>query len=257
MAPEKSDESPKGNGSCSNLAHNGSMLTPNSALAKMTRERGAHWDALYRNAESLLVRLGQDETSFLFRLLDRYLDCLPRMPGMNQGENMVHWMTHFVDETQGNATLQEAAIYLARSRWNITTAIDRWCDEGNYPNMEDEVDSDGEQVTESSENGDIVAINLDVDRTAAFKGQVRPDKFLIVIHQLDKKPDKRNEFQAYDRGRSFDWNLSKHIRALNRWRSQILRYVHPPSCAMSLTQTDLLPQPQSRLRKSSSYPIPR
>ena len=229
MAPEKGDKSPKGDRSCSNLAYNGSMLTPNPALAKMTRERGAHWDALYRNAESLLVRLGQDETSFLFRLLDRYLDYLPRMPGMDQGETMVHWMTHFVDETQGHATLQEAAIYLARSRWNITTAIDRWCDEGNYPNIGDEVDSDGEQGTESSENGEIVAINLDVDRTAAFKGQVRPDKFLIVIHQLDKKPDKRNEFQAYDRGRSFDWNLSEHIRALNRWRSQILRYVHPPT----------------------------
>ncbi|KAK3178396.1 hypothetical protein OEA41_000531 [Lepraria neglecta] len=89
--------------------------------------------------------------------------------------------------------------------------------------MGDEVDSDGEQGTESSENGDIVAINLAVDRTAAIKGQVRPDKFLIVIHQLDQKPDKQNEFQAYDRGRSFDWNLSEHIRALNRWRSQILR----------------------------------
>ncbi|KAL2038856.1 hypothetical protein N7G274_008378 [Stereocaulon virgatum] len=199
-----------------------------SQKAKATAPRGGHWDKLYQRAESLMTGIGRD--SFLSGLLAKYLEFLPNMPGMSEADNVLHWITHFMDGTRGFAPARDAVKYLCRSHWDLATAIKRWCDVGNFSYMGEEIRSESGAGNDSGEEDEVAKLNTNVDRSPALKGQVRPDKFLIVIHQPGGKPDKRNEYQAYDHGRSFDWNQSDHIRALNRWRSQILRCVPPPSC---------------------------
>ena len=80
------------------------------------------------------------------------------------------------------------------------------------------------EVTTASLN--TAALTIEMDRSRALKGQVRPDKFTIVVEQPDRIPNRKKWcFPQYNKGEDFDWQNMEHIRSLNKWRSQIFRYV--------------------------------
>ena len=64
-------------------------------------------------------------------------------------------------------------------------------------------------------------LNADINRAPAVKGKVHPKKLVITLKQLDGKEDLVFAFRKLNGGMTMDWSDSKHIRALNRWRSQI------------------------------------
>ena len=68
-------------------------------------------------------------------------------------------------------------------------------------------------------------MTFDLNRSPAVKGQVRPDKFTIVLEQPDHKTYKKWCFPQHNKGENFDWQNMEHIRSLNKWRTQIFRYV--------------------------------
>ena len=72
---------------------------------------------------------------------------------------------------------------------------------------------------------DIAAFPASLDRIPAVKGEVRPDKFTIVLGPPDHKTYRKWSFPQHNKGKSFDWQNMEHIRSLNKWRSQIFRYV--------------------------------
>lgn len=71
-------------------------------------------------------------------------------------------------------------------------------------------------------------LNRHVDREPAIKGQKTPSKLVITLKQPGGKGDRIRTFPKYNHGMDLDWGLSEHIRAVNRWRSQVLRLVSFP-----------------------------
>ena len=76
--------------------------------------------------------------------------------------------------------------------------------------------------TAASPNTATSMANL--DRSQAVKGQVRPDKFTIELGPPDHDTFRKWRFPRH-KEKNFDWQNMKHISSLNRWRSQIFRYV--------------------------------
>ena len=71
----------------------------------------------------------------------------------------------------------------------------------------------------------IAALNADVDRSPAVHGEIMPEKLKIQYRLPHMKNMKRLYFRQYNNGRKLDWQNIEHIRALNRWRAQVFRYV--------------------------------
>ena len=86
------------------------------------------------------------------------------------------------------------------------------------------VDSDKAAQTVSTTASLKTATSMvNLDRSQAVKGQVRPDKFTIELGPPDHNTFRKWRFPR-DKEKNFDWQNMKHISSLNRWRSQIFRY---------------------------------
>lgn len=89
---------------------------------------------------------------------------LPTMLGMQDQDMIIHLLTRFVDRTNSYSTMREAAIYLARTNWDLEEALVRWMNPHPEDGTADEVESgesdqgseegSSEQETSSSD-GDV------------------------------------------------------------------------------------------------------
>ena len=61
--------------------------------------------------------------------------------------------------------------------------------------------------------------NEGIDRSVAKRGHPDMSKCTITIKGLDGKPDKVYKYNG-------KVDFAQPVKALNRWRSQIFRYVH-------------------------------
>lgn len=109
---------------------------------------GQYWEQLFRNAEELISFISEETDPFVFNLMNRHFDELEPMEGKDHGETMVYLVGMFVDRTTtagSPTTTRDAIIFLARSRWDLETATQKFhnADEGFA--MEEASDGDGKE----------------------------------------------------------------------------------------------------------------
>lgn len=66
-----------------------------------------------------------------------------------------------------------------------------------------------------------VALNLSLDRSPVFHGEIMPEKAKVQYGLPHTKTIKRLYFRQYNNERSFDWQNIEHIRTSNRGRAQL------------------------------------
>ncbi|KAK4695032.1 hypothetical protein P7C71_g2646, partial [Lecanoromycetidae sp. Uapishka_2] len=188
-----------------------------------------HWEQLFRNAEELISFISEETDPFVFDLMERHFDELEPMEGMDHGDTMVHLVSMFVDRTTvaGNpTTMRDGIIYLARSGWNLETAIQNIHsgdakfaveepsdeerehssselseppaegDEELEPELEPELSSDdGGEAVEAGDTKKtrkerrqraVRRLNPNIDRSKVAKGYPQPEKLTFSI-RIPKK----------------------------------------------------------------------
>ena len=100
---------------------------------------GSHWlqiDQWARIRYQEILKGG----NFAHRVLARHMHTLPRMPPMEEQDVIILLIRNFLDGTKGQASVEDAVVYLARSFWDVRLATYRWIDPDTYAAIEkDEV----------------------------------------------------------------------------------------------------------------------
>ena len=65
----------------------------------------------------------------------RHIHQLPSMPSIGHRDVIICLIKHFLNQTKGQATVEDAAVYLARSSWDVLLASYRWIGPENYAAM--------------------------------------------------------------------------------------------------------------------------
>ena len=105
---------------------------------------GNHWALLDELARTRLREISEGD-NFAHRVVARHMHQLPNMPPMEEEEIIILLIRNFLDQTNGEASVEDAAVYLARSSWDGSLAIYRWIDPDSYAAIEkDEIWGDEE-----------------------------------------------------------------------------------------------------------------
>ena len=91
-----------------------------------------------------------EEKNFAYRVIARHIHQLPSMPPMGHQDVVIYLIRRFLDQTRGQAPVEDAAIYLARSSWDVLLASYRWIDPENYAPMAEDKLWGGEKNDEAN-----------------------------------------------------------------------------------------------------------
>ena len=126
-------------------------------LTFLTEGMGSHWQLLDQEARTQFQE-ALEERSLAYRVIARHIRQLPCMRSMGHYDVVIYLIRRFLDQTRGQATVEDAAVYLARSSWDVLLASYRWIDPENYAAMaEDELWGD-----EKNDEADL----LDIDEVS-------------------------------------------------------------------------------------------
>lgn len=92
---------------------------------------GSHWQPLDELARTKYREISEGN-NFAHRVVARHMHQLPKMPPMADEEVIILLIRRFLDQTNGQASVEDAAVYLARSFWDVRHASYRWIDPDNY-----------------------------------------------------------------------------------------------------------------------------
>ena len=105
---------------------------------------GSHWLQIDQWARIRYQEISKGG-NFAHRVLARHMHQLPRMPPMEDQDVIILLIRNFLDQTKGQATVEDAVVYLARSFWDVRLATYRWIDPDTYAAIEkDEIWGDEE-----------------------------------------------------------------------------------------------------------------
>ena len=105
---------------------------------------GSHWQLLDDWARTKYREISEGD-NFAHRVVARHKHQLPNMPPMEEQEVIIYLIRCFLDQTNGHASVEDAAVYLARSSWDVRVASYRWIDPDDYAAIEkDEIWGDEE-----------------------------------------------------------------------------------------------------------------
>lgn len=166
----------------SQQAPNPTQATPSAGNppipAYILEGRGAHWDRIYNNVETVVSNLEQDP--FLNGLLARHVGDLRAMPGLEDQETFLYLVTRFIDRTNEFTTARQAIIYLARSDWDLEIALT------NYEMAEEGMslaEISGSDSSASESSGEVsshrsisIMISTDNHRTSDLGARNRQDQ---------------------------------------------------------------------------------
>ena len=148
VAPGKDWSTAMKQGMCSEIVLSGRTLT------LLTEGMGNHWRLLDQEARTKFQEI-LEEHNFAHRVIARHMRQLPSMPSMGNQDVIIFLIRRFLDQTRGQATVEDAAVYLARSSWDVRLASYRWIDPENYAAMaEDELWGD-------EKNDEAYRLNID------------------------------------------------------------------------------------------------
>ena len=128
VAPGKDWNAAMKQGMCSEIVLSGRNLT------LLIEGMGSHWQLLDQEARTKFQEI-LEEQSFAHRVIARHMRQLPSMPSMGDKDVIIFLIRRFLDQTKGHATVEDAAVYLARSSWDVRIASYRWIDPENYGAM--------------------------------------------------------------------------------------------------------------------------
>ena len=121
-------------------------------LTLLTEGLGRHWQILDQAATTKFQEI-LEEQGFAYRVISRHIHQLPSMAPMGHKDVVIYLIRSFLDHTNGHVPVQDAAIYLARTSWNVLAACYRWADPENWAAIaEDELwgDEDNDQANLSN-----------------------------------------------------------------------------------------------------------
>ena len=75
---------------------------------------GSHWQLLDQEAWTQFQDK-LEEHNFAYRVVARHIHQLPSMPSIGHRDVIICLIRPFLDQTEGQATVEDAAVYLARS----------------------------------------------------------------------------------------------------------------------------------------------
>ena len=106
---------------------------------------GTHWQLLDEWARTEYQEISEGD-NFARRVIAKHIHQLPKMAPMEEQEVIKFLIMRFLDQTTGHASVEDAAVYLARSSWDVRLASYRWIDPDNYAAIEqDEIWGDEEK----------------------------------------------------------------------------------------------------------------
>lgn len=91
---------------------------------------GSHWQLLDEWARERYQEILAGD-NFAHRVVAKHAHQLPKMPPMEEQEVIILLIRRFLDQTTGHASVEDAAVYLARSSWDVRIASYRWIDPDN------------------------------------------------------------------------------------------------------------------------------
>ena len=100
-------------------------------LTLLTEGLGRHWQILDQAATTKLQEI-LEEKNFAYRVISRHIHQLPSMAPMGRKDVVIYLIRSFLDQTNGQVPVHDAAVYLARSSWNVLVASYRWADPENW-----------------------------------------------------------------------------------------------------------------------------
>lgn len=120
------------------------------------------------------------------------------------------------------------------------------------PNTSPEGSPETERATK------FAALNPDLDRSPAILGESVPGKMKIQYQLPRTNAIKRLFFRQFNNGRNIDWKNIEHIRALNKWRTQVFRYVaHAPNILANDSKANNPTQTHARKHQKSGVQFSR
>ena len=128
VAPEKDWNAAMKQGMYSGRVSSGRNLT------RLTEGMGSHWQLLDQEARIKFQEI-LEEHNLAHRVIARHIRQLPSMLSMGDKDVIIFLIRRFLDQTSGQATVEDAAVYLARSSWDVRIASYRWIDPENYGAM--------------------------------------------------------------------------------------------------------------------------
>ena len=121
MAPATDRKAAIKQGMCFAAALGGRKLTV------LTEGMGNHWQLLDQAARTKSQEILEGH-NLAHRVVARHMRQLPSMPSMGDKDVIICLIRRFLDQTKGQASVEDAAIYLARSSWDVSLASYRWID---------------------------------------------------------------------------------------------------------------------------------
>ena len=104
------------------------------SLTLLTEGMGRHWQLLDQEATTKLQDI-LEEKNLAYRVMARHIHELPSMPPMGHQDVVIYLIRRFLDQTRGQVPVEDAAVYLARSSWDVPLASYRYIDPENYAAM--------------------------------------------------------------------------------------------------------------------------
>ncbi|KAL8782761.1 MAG: hypothetical protein Q9195_009576 [Heterodermia aff. obscurata] len=117
--------------------------------------------------------------------------------------------------------------YLSHAHWDLETAVRVYASERAQEVVEQEDDDDDEELSvtddesipaSTSPRSRLRQLNPHIDRKPAIKDKPSPSKLHIQLHNIDGAAAIEKSYP-----KPVEWTSSESIRALNRWRQQVLR----------------------------------
>lgn len=150
---------------------------------------GRHWQLLDQWARAR-YRVISEGDNFAHRVVARHIDQLPNMPPMEEQEVIIYLIRGFLDQTNGHASVEDAAVYLARSSWDVRLASYRWVDPDNYAAIE-EAEIYGDEENDQSTPGNpqklhevsirsYISIEISLTR-ASDDSSCRPEEYHTAL----------------------------------------------------------------------------
>lgn len=113
-------------------------------LTLLAEGMGSYWQMLDEIARIKFDEISEGD-NFARRVVTRHLHQLPTMRPNEEEGLIISFIRQFLDQTNGQASVEVAVVYLARSAWDVSLAIHRWIDPDKYEAIEkDEIWGDEE-----------------------------------------------------------------------------------------------------------------
>ena len=160
---------------------------------------GSHWQLLDQWARTRYREISEGD-NFAHRVVARHIHELPNMPPMEEQEVIIYLIRRFLDQTNGQVSVEDAAVYLARSSWDVRLASYRWIDPDNYAAIEKNEIWGGEKNDETSPgkppNSHEVSIrfhtSIEISLTrASDDSSCRPKEYHTALSRTKRFSDRR------------------------------------------------------------------